>query len=258
MIVPMGADAETLPPPPAARAAAGTGLHEQVLDAVGAAIGGGELPPGSVLSMDRLAEVHGVSRTVVREVVKVLESLQMVSSRRRIGVTVRPAQDWDALNPRVIRWRLAGPGRAEQLRALSELRLGIEPAAAALAASRATPEHCGRLTEAVIAMTVSGRAGDLRSYLAHDSAFHRTVLEASGSPLLRALGGLVEEVLRARTEHRLMPRHPEPAAIRLHGDVAAAVAGGDAAAAEAAMREIVTESMAAMEAAAAADPEPDR
>lgn len=228
-------------------------LHQRVLAEIGTRLADGELAPGTVLSMEQLAERHGASRTVIREVVKVLEQLHVVSSRRRVGITVLPSEQWDALNPRVVRWRLAGPQRAQQLRELSELRLGIEPAAASLAARRATPEQCGRLTEAVIGMTVTGRSGDLDAYLAHDQAFHRTVLAASGNPHLRALSLLVDEVLAGRTEHHLMPHRPEPAAIRLHGDVAQAVAAGDGEAAEAAMRAIVTEAMEAMARLTAAD-----
>lgn len=228
-----------------------TGLHEQVLERIGHDLGTGELPSGAVLSLDGLCARYGVSRTVVREAVRVLESMQVVTSRRRVGVTVRPHGDWDAFDPRIIRWRLAGPDRAAQLVSLSELRLGFEPVAAALAAGRATPEQCGALTGAVIGMSVTGRAQDLEAYLVHDMTFHRTVLEAADNAMLRALGGIVDEVLAGRTHHHLMPSTPNSAAIRLHGDVAQAIGSGDARTAEQAMREIVVEAMQAVVAMAA-------
>jgi len=224
-----------------------SGLHERVLSALGPALVSGELAEGAVLRIDEIAQEHGVSRTVVRDVVKVLESLQLVTTRRRVGVTVRPRSEWNLFDPRLIRWRLAGPDRAHQLRSLSELRHGVEPVAAALAALHAQPEHCGRLTAAVIGMSVTGRQGDLETYLQHDMAFHCALLEASGNDMFASLASVVGEVLTGRTHHDLMPKHPEPAAIRLHADVAQAVASGDAAGAEKAMRAIVEEAQHAME-----------
>jgi DNA-binding FadR family transcriptional regulator len=224
------------------------GLHEQVLSRLGPALVSGEIAEGAVLRIDEIAQTHGVSRTVARDVIKVLESLQVVSTRRSVGVTVRPRSEWNVFDPRLIRWRLAGPDRARQLRSLSELRDGVEPVAAALAAVHAQPEHIGQLTAAVIGMSVTGRQGDLEAYLAHDTAFHCALLAASGNDMFAALASVVGEVLAGRTHHDLMPAHPEPAAIRLHADVAQAVASGDASGAERAMRAIVDEAQRAMEA----------
>lgn len=225
------------------------GLHEQVLSRLGPALVSGEVAEGAVLKIDEIAHGHGVSRTVARDVIKVLESLNLVSTRRRVGITVRPRSEWNVFDPRLIRWRLAGPDRGAQLRSLSQLRNGVEPVAAALAAVHARPEHCGQLTAAVIGMSVTGRQGDLEEYLRHDTAFHCALLEASGNEMFAALASLVGEVLAGRTRHDLMPEHPEPAAIRLHADVAEAVASGDASGAEHAMRAIVDEAQRAMAAA---------
>ena len=230
------------------------GLHERVLSVLGPALVAGQIAPGAVLTIDGIAMSHGVSRTVARDVVKVLESLQIVSTRRHVGVTVLARTQWNVFDPRLIRWRLEGPDRARQLRTLSELRHGVEPIAATLAAANATPEQCGELTSAVIGMAVTGRQGDLETYLQHDTAFHRTLLAASGNDMFAALASVVGEVLAGRTHHDLMPAYPEPAAIRLHADVAEAVASGDGRGAGRAMREIVDEAQQAMENAFPAEP----
>lgn len=221
-------------------------LHGDVLDQLGLLISGGELVAGQVVRADELGERFGVSRTVVREAVRVLESMGMVSSRRRVGVTVAPREQWNVHDPRIIRWRLEGADRLAQLRSLSELRCGIEPLAAGLAAARATPEQCGELTRAVMDMAVHGRSGDLTAYLEADIRFHATLLGASGNEMLAALSGVVAEVLAGRTRHDLMPARPEPAAIRLHADVAQAVQAGDAQAARQAMQAILDEASTAM------------
>jgi len=164
-----------------------------------------ELAAATVLRAEELEARYGVSRTVVRETIRVLESMGMVSSRRRVGTTVEPRERWNVFDPMVIRWRLAGEGRVEQLRSLSELRAGFEPVAAALAARRATPAHCGELTGAVMEMAVHARSGDLDAYLVADVQFHRTLLRASGNEMFGALDSVVAEVLSGRTRHGLMP-----------------------------------------------------
>lgn len=224
------------------------GLHEQVLARLGPALVSGELAEGTVLRIDEITRLHDVSRTVARDVVKVLESLQVVTTRRHVGVTVLPRRQWNLFDPRLIRWRLAGPDRADQLRSLSELRRGVEPVAAGLAALHARPEHVGELTAAVIGMSVTGKRGDLEAYLSHDLAFHCVLLEASGNEMFASLSSVVGEVLAGRTHHDMMPAHPKPAATRLHADVAEAVASGDSVSAERAMRAIVDEAQQAMEA----------
>ncbi|MEU8344260.1 FCD domain-containing protein [Spirillospora sp. NPDC048832] len=221
------------------------GLHGSVLDRLGMQITSGELGAGAVLRIEELESRFGVSRSVVREAIRVLESMGMVTSRRRVGVTVAERARWSVFHPQIIGWRLEGADRDAQLRSLGELRRGLEPVAAALAARRATPAQCGTLTGAVMDMAVHGRSGDLESYLTADVLFHRTLLEASGNEMMAALSGVVA-VLAGRTHHHLMPAHPEPAAIRWHAEVAQAVQAGDAEAAERAMRDIVDEATRAM------------
>ncbi|MCZ0911195.1 FCD domain-containing protein [Gordonia amicalis] len=229
-----------------------TERHDEILAAIGRRIVSGAHPAGSVLTLDAICTDHGVSRTVAREVIKVLESMGLVESRRRVGITIQPRTRWSVFDPRLIRWRLDGADRSDFLTTLSELRRGFEPVAAALAAERADEEQCRILAAAVSDMSVHGRNGDLESYLLADKVFHRTLLEASGNEMFRSLADVVGEVLAGRTHHGMMPTSPNPAAIALHDDVARAIRLRDPKAAEASMREIITE------AAAAVAPSPTR
>lgn len=222
-------------------------LHGGTLDHVGGRIVGGELKAGAVLTLERLSQEYAVSVSVAREVVRVLESMGMVRSRRRVGVTVLGRDEWNVFDPRLIRWRLDSADRADQLQSLSELRRGFEPVAAARAAEHATSAQCGLLAAAVSDMVVHGHSGDLDAYLAADITFHRTLLEASGNEMFRALGSVVAEVLTGRTHHHLMPARPNPDAIGLHDAVARAIRVGDSVAAERAMREIIEEAADAMQ-----------
>jgi DNA-binding FadR family transcriptional regulator len=223
-------------------------LHDSVVQRWGWDIVSGALPPGSRIVADEAAGKLGVSRTVVREAVRVLDSMGLITVRRRVGITVLPPEHWNPFDPNIIRWRLAGPDRLGQLQSLSELRSAIEPLAARLAARRASPEQCGELTAAVIGMSATARSANAGSYLAYDSDFHRTLLLASGNPMLAGLAQVVVEVLAGRTRHALMPAVADPEAVHLHGVVASAVQARDGAAAEAAMRDIVAESSTAIRA----------
>ncbi|MCX4756430.1 FadR/GntR family transcriptional regulator [Kitasatospora purpeofusca] len=215
------------------------GLPGRLLAELGPAIASGELPEGTVLRAEELEERFGVSRTVVREAVRILEGMRLVASRRRVGITVQPRSGWDVFDPLVIRWRLAGADRSAQLRSLGSLRLAVEPAAAALAARHATDDERRRLSALAVELTMTARAADLATFLRHDIEFHSTVLQASRNEMFAHLGDTVGAVLTGRTEYHLMPHQPEPYAIRLHREVAEAVCAGDAERAEQAMRTIV-------------------
>jgi DNA-binding FadR family transcriptional regulator len=215
------------------------GLPGRLLADLGPAIASGEIPAGTVLRAEELEARYGVSRTVVREAVRILESMRMVTAKRRVGTTVQPKAHWDVFDPMVIRWRLAGADRPAQLRSLGALRLAVEPAAAALAARHATDDHRRELSALATELTVSARHADLTTFLQHDIDFHATVLRASGNEMFAHLGDTVGAVLTGRTEHQLMPHRPEPYAVRLHREVAEAVCAGDAELAERAMRTIV-------------------
>ncbi|MFE9428208.1 FadR/GntR family transcriptional regulator [Kitasatospora sp. NPDC006697] len=224
------------------------GLPGRLLAELGPAIAGGELPAGSVLRIEELEERFGVSRTVVREAVRVLESMRLVASKRRVGITVQPKSDWDVFDPLVIRWRLAGADRPAQLRSLGSLRVAVEPAAAALAAQHAGAADCRELAALAAELTSTARAADLPAFLRHDIAFHALVLRASGNEMFAHLGDTVGAVLTGRTEHNLMPHQPREYAVRLHREVADAICTGDAEAAEQAMRTIVTGAVAELSA----------
>ena len=223
-----------------------TVLHTTVLDSLGRRITSGDVPVGTPLTLESIGTEFGVSRTVAREVMRLLEGLGLVRSKRRVGLVVLGIEEWNVLDPRVIRWRLEGPGRDPQLRTLTELRHAVEPLAAAGAAVHATDDERTELVAAATRMRMLGEAGDLEEFLALDVRFHELLLRASGNEMFGALAGVVAAVLSGRTHLGLMPASPVPEALDQHEAVARAVADGDPRAAEAAMAAIVGEVRAAL------------
>ncbi|KFJ08135.1 GntR-family transcriptional regulator [Bifidobacterium tsurumiense] len=216
-------------------------LHNRLLNEWGTAIVNGDIPTGERMP-EPSAELGNPSRTVTREVTRVLEYMGLVSVKRKAGATVNPPEDWNLFDPQVIAWRLRGPNRAAVLHELSELRNAVEPTAARLAAQRSQGQDWSALTEAAIDMVAHSHEANGAEYLDADMRFHTALLNASGNSMFIALGGVITSTLQGRTEHELMPAIADPQALRLHGDVAAYIRQGNAQAAQAAMRAIVDES----------------
>lgn len=233
---PPGAVTSPVAPPEA-------GLHARVLDHLGTAICAGELAPGTVLYIDDLVDRYAVSRSVIREVLRVLSSMGLVESRRRLGTLILARSNWNVFDPQVIRWRLASAGRMAQLRSITELRSAVEPQAALLAATRATPHQASDLVGLAAKMWAAGKAGDEAEFLRLDIEFHRLVLLSSGNEMFVKLHELVAEVLTGRHHYDLMPHYPDEHALQLHADVAHAIQHRDTERAKDAMFHIMEQAM---------------
>ncbi|MBG6226341.1 DNA-binding FadR family transcriptional regulator [Arthrobacter sp. CAN_A2] len=213
----------------------------RIIDALGQDIADGVLPEGARLTIEGLQQQFGVSRTVVRDCMRVLESMNLIVPKRRIGLVVQGPERWNVYDPRVIRWRLHGPGRAAQFRSLTHLRRAVEPVAAALAARHASGAQRLRIAALGEDLRRLGEAGSLEEFLDVDIEFHTLILEASGNEMFHALREVIAEVLSGRTHQGLMPHNPKEHALRTHEQVASAIRGGDAATAEACMESLLAE-----------------
>jgi DNA-binding FadR family transcriptional regulator len=220
-------------------------LHDRLLEEWGSDIAAGRIGAGERLPQPS-AELGVPSRTVTREVTRVLESKGMVNVRRKTGAIVTPSAQWNPYDRQIIRWRLKGPERLATLHELSQLRVAVEPAAAFLAAQNATPSDWARLTQATMDMVAYSNHANESEYLQADIMFHRTLLTATGNRMFAALDGIIVATLEGRTEHQLMPSIANADALRRHTDVAAFIRKGDGIAARKAMEDIVNESDEAM------------
>ncbi|MBH0054716.1 FadR family transcriptional regulator [Salinibacterium sp. SWN139] len=229
-------------------------LHARVLNDLGLSIVSGEISPESTILAEQLEERFGVSRSVVREAVRVLQSLGMVASVKRVGMRVLPMSEWSLYDPLVIRWRLEQVENGRQLRSLTELRSAIEPQAAKLAALHASNDAAGELLALAARMRAVGRSGDLELFLELDIRFHSLVLAASGNEMFARLDRVIAEVLTGRTHRGLMPATPHEEALQLHVDVADAIQGKRPADAFASMERIMSRTIEEVEPIWAGEP----
>lgn len=211
------------------------GLHGEVVHELGVRILRGELRPGDPLPIDLDASQAGVSRTVVRETIKVLAAKGLVVSRPKTGTQVRERQFWNLLDPDVLAWRLeADPGDGFFVDVF-EARRVIEPAVAAMAAARASKAQVAEL-ETVFARMEETAGTDPHEHLAADLRFHEIILEGCGNELLAQVGTTLRAVFRASFERT---SEAQQHTLELHAAVLEGVREGDGARATTAMLELI-------------------
>lgn len=171
----------------------GTGAHAAVAESVGKRIVSGQYPEGTILPNEAAWSAEfGVSRSVVREAIKMLAAKGLLTSRPRVGSRVAPRQRWNLLDRDMLSWYAEAPEPTQFLTSLQEFRHIFEPEAAALAARKRSDAQMARITAACEAM---GSAPDLAARSIADVAFHNAILDAAGNELLLPLGSLIESTL---------------------------------------------------------------
>ncbi|HTT09426.1 MAG TPA: FadR/GntR family transcriptional regulator [Burkholderiaceae bacterium] len=176
----------------------GARLHVAVTREIGSRILSGEFAPGEVLPNEaEWSRQFCVSRSAVRESIKVLGGKGLLISRPRVGTTVEPRERWNLLDRDVLVWYSAMRAKGDFLRAVQEMRRIIEPEAAALAASKRTALQMTAISTACAEM---GSAPTLVRRIDADVRFHRAILAAAGNEFLIPFGFLIESALGALFE----------------------------------------------------------
>ncbi|QIP84277.1 FadR family transcriptional regulator [Streptomyces sp. Tu 2975] len=218
----------------------GRGLHGQLVQQLGQMIVSGDLGADRPLVPEEIGQRFEVSRTVVRESLRVLEAKGLVSARPNVGTRVRPVSDWNLLDPDIIEWRAFGPQRDDQRRELSELRWTIEPLAARLAAGHGREDVQQRLGDMVEIMGHALAQGDGLTFSRADAEFHSLLIQLAGNRMLEHLSGIVSAALQVSGGPVAGCDRPTEASLSHHAHIAEALASGDAHAAESAMRRLLT------------------
>jgi DNA-binding FadR family transcriptional regulator len=181
-------------------------LTQGVLEKLGVAIVRGNYGPHEkFLNESELSEQFGVSRSVLREAVKMLTAKGLLSARPRQGTRIEPEYRWNLLDPDVLRWMLDRKFSLELLLEFTEVRMAIEPVAAAMAAVKHTEATLAPIREAIEGMKAAQTGGE--DPLEVDIKFHVAILRASDNRFFLGLEGLIETALRIsmRLTHQLKP-----------------------------------------------------
>lgn len=221
-----------------ASASPGRSLTYRMLDSLGKAIVTGRYDEAPFPTEAELAHRHAVSRSVTREAVKMLTAKGLLTARPRKGTTVEPTSRWNLFDPDVLRWLLERKFSLELLRQFTELRIAIEPAAAALAARAADEAGLAGIRAGCERMEAAEAGTD--DPLDSDIAFHVAILNASANPFYKQFRDVVETALR--TSIRFTNRfHGRTASLPQHKAVLSAIEARDEIGAQEAMKELITD-----------------
>jgi len=213
------------------------GAHGETVYEIGRRIVGGGLEPGDLLPEAQFIAELGVSRTVLREAIKVLTAKGLVESRPRTGTRVRPRVYWRLMDPDVLAWQTENGMDSRFLRNLAEVRFVMEPVATKLAAMRASEEEISLIQAAYDQM--EAHVFNSEAYVAADMQFHFGILAACHNEILEQMGAAIGEALELSRKVTVETPGSSTAHLPLHKAVAEAIRDRDAEAAESAMRDLL-------------------
>ncbi len=169
-------------------------LSEMVAGTIGKRIVSGRYKPGDTLPTEPEVQAEfGVSRTAVREAIRLLSAKGLTNSRPKVGTRVRPLVDWNMFDADVLRWQVDQNPSDEFVNSLFEMREIIEPSAASLASERGSEEDMEALGAAMEGIQNETRGS--RKQVQADVDFHMAILRASRNPMLISVGAMINSAL---------------------------------------------------------------
>ncbi len=188
-------------------------LHGALAYRLGVDILKGVYAPGEALPNEiDSSSSFDISRSAYREAIRILAAKGMVESRPKTGTRVTNRNRWNLLDPEVLGWMFETEPSPSFIKALFELRLITEPAAAELAALRRSEEDVISMRASLVIMkretltTEAGRRADLD--------FHHTLIHATHNEALASLSSSIEAAVswttRYKARHNGLTRDPIP------------------------------------------------
>ena len=217
-----------------------TSLHSQIAYLLAQRIIRGELLPGQNLpDVEDMRAEFGVSRTVLREAVKLLTAKGIVASKPRIGMTVRARRGWSLLDQELLMWRVdAGIDKAF-FQDLIGLRRVIEPGIAELAAQQGTDSELEHILTLYKRLEATVDQPD--DFVVNDMRFHTMMIEASHNELLQPIRQPIGVAILAIARTTAQVPGSSRAALPIHKAVAESIKTRDSAQAHELMHQLVME-----------------
>ena len=216
----------------------GTNLTYSLVETLGQSIVSGDYGADRKFPTEaELSQIYGASHSITREAVKMLTAKGLLRARPRQGTAVEPESQWNLFDPDVLRWHLDRKFSLKLLLHFTEMRLAVEPTAAALAARNADDAGIGEIRQGLERMKKAERVEDTVSA---DVAFHVAILKATGNPFYRRLDEMVNTALRISIRFTNMVKGHE-ADLGAHEAVLDAIAARDPDKAFAVMRSVIAD-----------------
>jgi DNA-binding FadR family transcriptional regulator len=213
------------------------GLLGRVVEEIGLRVLNGSYIPGKALPIEpELMEELCISRTVLREAIKVLAAKGLVESRPKTGTRVRPREQWNLLDPTVLHLYCQVVEYSTFAASFQQVRVVIEPEAAALAAEHRSRLQLNALEEAYQAMEA---AKEIVGWTAADLRFHEAILDATGNPFMRPLGALISTALETLLSHSFKSSPNPFESLKAHRRVLEAIRDKDVNRARVSMRALL-------------------
>ena len=213
-------------------------LSEQIVRQIGLSIMRNDFKPGDALLCEpELSLQFNVSRTVLREALKMLGAKGLIQSRPKIGTRVRSRAEWNLLDPDVIAWQYETSPNTSFLQAICEIRLMFEPMTARLAAARATADEIASIEDCCQQLQVA--VDSIEAYIPADLQFHTAICAAAHNELLQQITVTLDTPLLASRVITAQIPGANREAMPLHWAITEAIRSRDEQAAEAAMQKLV-------------------
>jgi galactokinase len=198
-------------------------VHDGIVDRLAETIFSGAVKPGDTLPSElSLCQQFGVSRTAIREAIRVLSAKGLVRARSRSGTMVLASSNWNFLDASVVEWMQRSHKGTDFFRSLIEVRLLIEPEVAVLAASRATAQEVANLEQAYNAMSAA-KPHDFDACSQASLEFHLGLINAGHNIILKHFVTAMRAALLAYLRSTFRANLSWSRTIELHRNVVEAV-----------------------------------
>lgn len=191
------------------------------------------LKPDEILPNEfAFAALYGVSRTMIRDVLKSLEGKGLIERKTNVGTRVRSIHSWNLLDKELLDWSCGLLTQSRFLVSLLELRLIVEPQAAALAAIRANDEDLQAIRNHLKSMEdAEGRTINTPA----DIEFHKAIIKACGNLFVSQFGNAIQAALHHTIYLSNKANMDHKASLECHRSILKAIEDRDSAGAYAAM-----------------------
>jgi len=201
-------------------------LHVQVAREIARKILSGEVAQNEIIPGEMaLCEQFEVSRTSLREAIKLLTSKGLLESKPKVGTRVTERQNWNFLDSQLLDWLTDIGDNDAVYRDFLSLRNALEPEAAALAAKNASAEQRIALSATFQKMDEISKNFEVSRWTEADMEFHRLIFLSTGNSFYLPFANVLCTMFKSFISHS---SEKGSTCINEHRAIYTAIMAGDA------------------------------